>query len=289
MEYRDNRPLKISDLERITGINRSTIHYYLREELLSPPRRTGKTMAYYHAGHVEELMDIRRLQEEGYPLSLIKEMKGGPGGRAQAGGEGMVDQQDRRHQILEKAVEVFARKGYHKARISDITRAVGVGHSTFYLYFPSKKALFIECVDQVFQAMFSGVWEEIKHEKDPTRRLRMRGEVVLKSYPQFIDILHVLHGSVEDDPRLDAKRKEIYASVAQTVKRDLDKAIEQGMIPPVDAEIASYFLVGWLETTPLLLSLDDKYTPDDLLDTLEDMLNMYAAGQERSSRAGRTR
>jgi len=44
-------------------------------------------------------------------------------------------------------------------------------------------------VDQVFQTMFSGVWEEIKHEENPVKRLRMRGEAVLKYHPEFLDIL----------------------------------------------------------------------------------------------------
>jgi AcrR family transcriptional regulator/predicted DNA-binding transcriptional regulator AlpA len=269
----EDRPLRISELERISGVERSTIHYYLRRGLLSPPRRTGKTMAYYHAGHVEELRRIRELQDEGYPLTIIREMKDGSRTWQDGGGEEPVPSGDRKSQIMEKAVEVFARKGYHKARISDITRAVGLGHSTFYLYFPSKKALFIECVDRVFQTMFSGVWEEIKHEKDPLRRMRMRAEVVLKSYPQFIDILQMLHGTMEEDPRLELKRKEIYASVAKTVQRDIIKAMQGGMIKPINTEIASYMMVGWLETAPLLLGPDGGYTPEDLLDTLEIMMS----------------
>jgi AcrR family transcriptional regulator/predicted DNA-binding transcriptional regulator AlpA len=273
MAENETRPLKISDLERISGIGRSTIHYYLREGVLSPPRRTGQTMAYYHAGHAEELRRIRELQEEGYPLTIIKEMKEGSRGWREGGGEETSSSGDRKSQIMEGAVEVFARKGYHKARISDITRAVGLGHSTFYLYFQSKKALFIECVDQVFQTMFSGVWEEIKDEKDPIRRMRKRAEVVLRSYPQFIDILQVLHGTMEDDPRLESKRREIYASVARTVQRDIVKAIDEGLIKPINTEIASYMLVGWLETAPLLMEPDKGYAPEELLDTLETMMS----------------
>ncbi|MBC7074920.1 MAG: MerR family transcriptional regulator [Syntrophomonadaceae bacterium] len=271
MKHRENKPLRISDLEKITGLNRSTIHFYLREGLLSPPRRTGKTMAYYDSDHVAELQRIRELREKGYPLSIIKEMKSVNLGREGGEIEESIPSPDRRQQIMDKAVEVFARKGYHKTRIGDITKAVGVGQSTFYLYFPSKKALFIECVDRVFQTMFSGVWEEIKHEKNPIRRIRMRAEVVLKSYPQFIDILHVLHGSFEDDPILDAKRKEIYASVARTVQRDILKAIDEGLIIPVNTEIVSYMMVGWLETAPLLLDRDKSYSVDELLNTLEDL------------------
>jgi AcrR family transcriptional regulator/predicted DNA-binding transcriptional regulator AlpA len=275
MEYNDDRPLRISDLEKITGIKRSTIHYYVRMGLLSPPRRTGKTMAYYYADHVVELRRIRELQDDGYPISLIKEMKDDSKGWKEAPAEEHAAPGDRKQQIMEKAVEVFARKGYHNTRISDIAKAAGVGHSTFYLYFPTKEAMFIECVDQVFQAMFSGVWEEIKHEKNPLKRLRMRGEAVLKYHPEFLDILHVLHGTMEDDPRLEAMRKEIYASIAKTVQRDINKAIKEGLIPPINEEVASYMLVGWLETAPLLLTQDKGYTADDLLDTLE---NFFSSG-----------
>ncbi len=268
----EDRPLKISDLEKMTGIGRSAIHYYLREGLLSPPRRTGKTMAYYDAGHIEELHRIRDLQEEGYPLSLIREMK--DGGVEVKGKADESHAADRKGEIMAKAVEVFARKGYHDARISDITRAVGLGHSTFYLYFPSKQAMFLECVDQVFQTMFSGVWEEIKHEENPLKRLKMRGEAVLKYHPEFLDILHVLQGTMEDDPQLERKRREIYASIAKTVERDIEKAIKGGLIPRVNSEIASYMLVGWMETAPLLLSEGRGYSVDDLLDTLDDIFSI---------------
>jgi len=271
MDYQENRPLRISELEKITGIKRSTIHYYVREGLLSPPRRTGKTMAYYHPDHIAELNRIRELQEEGYPIAIIKEMKAGGQARREESLEEGEATSDRKQQILEKAVEVFARKGYHKTRISDITRAVGVGHSTFYLYFPNKKAMFMECIDQVFQTMFSGVWEEIKDEKDPLKRVRMRGEAVLKLHPEFLDILHILHGNMEDDPRLEAKRREIYASIAKTVERDINRAIKEGLLKPINAEVASYMLVGWLEIAPLLLAGERAYSLDELLDTLDDI------------------
>lgn len=273
MENDEGRPLRISDLERITGLHRSTIHYYLRQGLLSLPLRTGKTMAYYNAGHVEELRRIRDLQKEGYPLALITEMKDGSREWVGRDAAEALPSSDKKSRILEKAVEVFARKGYHKTRVSDITGAAGLGHSTFYLYFPSKKAMFMECVDQVFQTMFSGVWEEIKHEKNPLKRLRMRGEAVLKYHPEFLDILHVLHGTMEDDPRLESKRREIYDSIAKTAQRDINKAMKEGLIPPVNAEVISYMLVGWLETAPLLLDQDKGFSVDDLFDTLDDVFS----------------
>jgi AcrR family transcriptional regulator len=284
-----DRPLRIKDLEEISGVGRSTIHYYLREGLLSLPKKTGKTMAYYDAGHVRQLEEIKRLQGEGYPISYIKEMLG-PGRsdeQAVADSGSEIPMSDRRQQIMDKAVEIFARKGYHQTNVTEIARAVGVGHSTFYIYFPSKMALFTECVDRVFQEMFSDVWEEIKGEKNPIARLNKRGEVVLKSHPQFIDMMNVLKSIDEDDPPLEAKKREMYASIAEPVKRDLTRAIEMELIPDIDVEVAAFLIVGFLESAWLLMNLNESYTVDRVLDVMNSISFPIAASASAKKSTGK--
>ena len=284
----DDRPLRIKDLEKITGIGRSTIHYYARQGLLSPPRKTGKTMAYYDVKHVQELEKIKDLKADGYPINYIREMLGAGGSEALGvQGEAMeVRRTDRRQQIMDKAVEIFAHKGYHQTNVTEIAKAAGVGHSTFYIYFPSKMVLFTECVDRVFQEMFSGVWEEIKGEKNPIERIRKRGEAVLNSYPQFIDMMNVLKSIEEDEPRLEAKKREIYRSIVETVKRDLKNATEAGLVHITDIEVAAYLLVGFLESAWLLMSMDHSYTADQILRVVNDLV-LYsqpeASGDKRRS------
>src|SRR5579862_6341808 len=52
-------------------------------------------------------------------------------------------EQTARH-LLEAARAVLATKGYHGTKIVDIARAARVGVGTFYLYYPTKEALFLE-------------------------------------------------------------------------------------------------------------------------------------------------
>ena len=54
--------------------------------------------------------------------------------------------------LLEAALEVFDKRGYHAARVDDICEAAGTSHGTFYLYFASKEDLFGVLVDQVTEA-----------------------------------------------------------------------------------------------------------------------------------------
>jgi AcrR family transcriptional regulator len=53
-----------------------------------------------------------------------------------------------RERLLAAARRLFVQGGYHATRPQDITRAAGVGHGTFYQYFPDKLACFLAFADQ---------------------------------------------------------------------------------------------------------------------------------------------
>ncbi|HEX3012338.1 MAG TPA: MerR family transcriptional regulator [Syntrophomonadaceae bacterium] len=65
--------MKISELAAAAGVSKQTIHYYLREGLLSPPVQSSRNMAYYDSRHIEQIHLIKELQgKRYYPLSVIK-------------------------------------------------------------------------------------------------------------------------------------------------------------------------------------------------------------------------
>ena len=64
---------RIGQLEKLSGVNRRTIHFYLKEGLLPPPMKTGKTMSYYDETHLKRLKAIAESKEEGLPLFAIRE------------------------------------------------------------------------------------------------------------------------------------------------------------------------------------------------------------------------
>jgi AcrR family transcriptional regulator len=60
---------------------------------------------------------------------------------------------ERRQAILDAAVRVFARKGFHTCRVGDIAREAGVAHGLLYHYFASK--------DEVLETIFREAWGEL--------------------------------------------------------------------------------------------------------------------------------
>jgi len=51
--------------------------------------------------------------------------------------------------IIKSAAKVFARKGFHRAKVSDIVKAAGIARGTFYLYYNSKTELFEKLLDEL--------------------------------------------------------------------------------------------------------------------------------------------
>jgi AcrR family transcriptional regulator len=60
---------------------------------------------------------------------------------------------DRRAELLEAAVRVFARKGFHASRVGDIATEAGVAHGLLYHYFRSK--------EDVLETIFRETWSAL--------------------------------------------------------------------------------------------------------------------------------
>lgn len=57
--------------------------------------------------------------------------------------------QARREEILDAALEIFAKKGYHSTGIADIATQLDIGHGTCYRYFKNKLDILHALLDEV--------------------------------------------------------------------------------------------------------------------------------------------
>lgn len=71
-------PLRMRDLERLTGVDRETIRVYFREGLLPSPVRPKRNVAHYSDVHVRGILTVRNLHQNGrVPLKQIRRAMSG--------------------------------------------------------------------------------------------------------------------------------------------------------------------------------------------------------------------
>ena len=79
---------------------------------------------------------------------------------------------DKRALITDAAVEVFAEKGFHLARVSDIAKRAGVADGTIYLYFKNKEDLLLTIFEEKMDLLLSSLGEVLEGIDDPLARVR---------------------------------------------------------------------------------------------------------------------
>jgi TetR/AcrR family fatty acid metabolism transcriptional regulator len=80
---------------------------------------------------------------------------------------------DKRGLISRAAIEVFAEKGFHQARVSDVAARAGVADGTIYLYFRSKDDLLLSIFEDSMDLLLKGVQAALIGIPDPLEKLRI--------------------------------------------------------------------------------------------------------------------
>ncbi len=80
---------------------------------------------------------------------------------------------DKRSLITEAAVEVFAEKGFHQARVSDVARRAGVADGTIYLYFKNKEDLLLSIFEEKMDELLGSLGDMLEGVHDPILRIRL--------------------------------------------------------------------------------------------------------------------
>lgn len=277
---------RISDLERLSGIPRRTIHFYFQQGLLPAPLKTGKTMAYYNQGHLERLKAIQAARKEGVPIVAIKdqlppvkkENKPAADTIGVAGKHPTTSPKPNkavavRESILEWGSYLFRQKGYKETTVTDITRALNIGKGSFYFYFKDKKALLLECVPRISEALFSQGWERIRREKDPLKRLQLRAQTVFPVLPEFCAIIQLCKEAIADpDPKVKRLGQQTFLSIRKPLEADIEKGIQKGLFRDVDPKIAGSMMIGIIENMYYLKAVDQSMAHAAIWDHILDLL-----------------
>lgn len=85
-----------------------------------------------------------------------------------------------RSELIDAGGELFAKHGFDRTRISDITDRSRIGTSTFYQFFDSKKAIYIEVLRHKRQQLNQRINTEVSKAESPEEEVQMLLETLFE-------------------------------------------------------------------------------------------------------------
>jgi AcrR family transcriptional regulator len=99
---------------------------------------------------------------------------------------------DRRRKILDSAIRVFARQGYHNCRVSDIADEAGVAYGLVYHYFKSKDQVLNELFTERWSLLLAAIEEADRANTSPRAKLEVVAGFIIDSYRHDPELMKVI-------------------------------------------------------------------------------------------------
>lgn len=167
----------------------------------------------------------------------------------------------RREQILDVAIDVFGRSGYHGASMNDIAEAAGVTKPVLYQHFDSKGDLYRALLDEVAARMLDAI-AKATADADDGKQMTERG---FRAYFRWVAHRHdefmlLFGGSARHDGDFSAQIRRITDDAAAAVAPLISVDIE-----PEHRVTLAHALVGLAEgASRRLVDLGERFDPDEI-------------------------
>lgn len=186
----------------------------------------------------------------------------------------------RREQLLAAARAVFAAKSYERATVGDIVRAAGVAQGTFYLYFPSKRAVLVTLAREFRAGLLAALFDPCLDALPPRDRVRAMVRGVFDVSRRNPDLVRVLHMGVDVDQGDDLAASEDQR-VVDRVTAFIRDGVDRSMLEPMDLEIVSAMICRLVERASLeCFVFGDGSAAGRYEDTLVEMIDRVFRASE---------
>jgi TetR/AcrR family fatty acid metabolism transcriptional regulator len=99
---------------------------------------------------------------------------------------------DKRRLILDAAIRVFARQGFHTTRVSDIADEAGVAYGLVYHYFDSKDQVLNELFSERWSLLLAAIEEADRDQASSREKLAAVASFIVDSYRHDPDLMKVI-------------------------------------------------------------------------------------------------
>jgi AcrR family transcriptional regulator len=194
---------------------------------------------------------------------------------------------ERREQLLQMALEVFARHGFHATSMNDVAEAAGVTKPVLYQHFDSKRSLYLALLEEVGGRLISEITAATVNTVDGRRQTELGFRAFFRWVARDHDAFRLLFGSGarRDEEFNDAVRRFTAAAaeaIAPLIAADID---------PEHQRTVAHGLVGLAEgVSRRLVESHQHFDPDVVARQVSDLawaglraVGRGPAGQDRNT------
>ncbi len=150
-------------------------------------------------------------------------------------------------EIMEAAEQLLKERPFRELTVDEVMRRTGLSRPSFYVYFKDRHELVLRIVDQVQGEILKSAnrWFEAVGGGPGVLREALAGTVGV--YAAHAAVMRALADAAVDDPRVEEAYNALIQGFVDVTARHVEREIEGGLIPPIDAREASKALMWMTE------------------------------------------
>jgi AcrR family transcriptional regulator len=169
--------------------------------------------------------------------------------------------EERREQIIAAAMKVFARRGFHAARMDDIVKESGLSKGALYWYFKSKDDIIASIMERFIDREIAGMERALEQDAPVVQKLFQLHDMVMeemRNMQAMMPILYEFYAAATRKPSVRAALLEFFQPTRRLLSALIEQGIDCGEFKPVDVDATAVNLIAFYEGLLLLAVLDPK-------------------------------
>ena len=153
----------------------------------------------------------------------------------------------REKEILDAAMKVFSRDGFHGTEVDEIAKLINIGKGTIYNYFSTKEKLFFTLIDKGMDELANTVLGEIIEDDAPLVKIEKAVSAYLLFFEKHKDFYSILiHEKSEFQERVRKKYMKKYFTYLNKIEAIFREGVRKNQIRRMDIRAAVYAMTELL-------------------------------------------
>jgi TetR/AcrR family fatty acid metabolism transcriptional regulator len=189
-----------------------------------------------------------------------------------------TEKNNKYHLILEAAVKVFARQGFHQSTVAQIAKEAGVADGTIYLYFKNKDDILVQFFSFRAKQVFESFREEVDQAETSSDKLRNLVRRHLAEFQRDRDGAVVYQVETHQNSRLaEAQIKEMSKMYRDLISEIIEQGQQEGTIrKDLYVGLVKRFIIGAVdEVINTWLHSNGEY---DLVSMADPLVELFMKG-----------